>query len=91
ELPAAREREIRWAASSTYVIGAEGSPLVKIGHAKNPQRRLASLQTGQPMTLTLLWSQIGDYERALHQKFAAFTECEGSGSISPLSAPQSTS
>lgn len=71
-LTAQQERRLRWAASSTYVIGVEGSVLVKIGHARNPQRRLAGLQTGQPALLTLLWSQVGDYEKALHRKFAAY-------------------
>lgn len=54
----------------TYLIKAEGSPLVKIGFASNPKKRLASLQTGQPMTLSLLWSTPGNYEDALHEAFA---------------------
>lgn len=55
----------------TYLIAAEGSPLVKIGHTNvSPEKRLAGLQTGQPMLLTLLWSQPGDYERELHKRFS---------------------
>jgi hypothetical protein len=55
----------------TYLVGAEGSPLVKIGYTKgDPKKRLASLQTGQPMALSLLWAAPGDYEHALHQRFA---------------------
>ncbi|MFF4746815.1 GIY-YIG nuclease family protein [Streptomyces sp. NPDC001268] len=54
----------------TYLIAAEGSPLVKIGLAKIPEARMAQLQTGQPMTLSLLWVCEGDYERKLHRWFA---------------------
>jgi hypothetical protein len=57
----------------TYLIGAEHTHLVKIGHTTlDPQRRLAALQTGQPMTLSLLWSTTGKYERELHRRFAAY-------------------
>jgi Meiotically up-regulated gene 113 len=54
----------------TYLIGAEGSHLVKIGYAVDPKKRLAMLQTGQPLTLSLLWSCHGDHEQALHRRFA---------------------
>ncbi|MFF5853977.1 GIY-YIG nuclease family protein [[Kitasatospora] papulosa] len=86
-LPAQRERRLRMSASSTYLIGAEGSELVKIGHARNPQRRLAGLQTGQPAQLTLLWSQVGDYERALHRKFAAYRVRGEWFDLTPLGSP----
>jgi hypothetical protein len=56
----------------TYVITTEGSPLVKIGRALDPARRLLALQTGQPVTLTLAWTAIGLYERQLHGRFAAY-------------------
>lgn len=57
----------------TYLVGAEGSPLVKIGYTSgSPLKRLASLQTGQPMTLILLWSLPADIESELHERFAAF-------------------
>lgn len=56
----------------TYLVAAEGSPLVKIGIASDPARRLRELQTGQPMDLTLLWSATGDFERDLHAHFAAY-------------------
>jgi hypothetical protein len=55
----------------TYLIAAEGTHLVKIGTAKIPEARMAALQTGQPMTLTLLWTHERDVERALHKRFAA--------------------
>ncbi|MEW2402162.1 GIY-YIG nuclease family protein [Streptomyces sp. NPDC046862] len=57
----------------TYLVGAEGSPLVKIGYTSGtPLKRLASLQTGQPMTLSLLWSVPVDIEDDLHERFASY-------------------
>lgn len=56
----------------TYLVAAEGSHLVKIGIAKNPERRVKTLQTGQPMDLYLMWSVPGDYERELHVRFDAY-------------------
>jgi hypothetical protein len=55
---------------TTYVIGIEGSHLVKIGYtsAKPNERRIA-LQTGLPFDLTLLWSAPGDFETRLHDMF----------------------
>lgn len=70
--PAPTSRPIVPATVHTYVIGAEGSPLVKIGRTTGrPEQRLAALQTGQPSTLSLLWHCEGDHETALHRKFAA--------------------
>lgn len=56
-----------------YVIGMEGSPLVKIGHSNDPKGRLATLQTGLPATLTMLWhcEGGGSLERHLHREFKA--------------------
>jgi hypothetical protein len=69
-------RSPKWRASSgkphTYLVTAEGSHLVKIGVAKDPKSRLKSLQTGQPMDLYLMWSVEGDYEHALHARFAEY-------------------
>ncbi|MFD0074295.1 GIY-YIG nuclease family protein [Streptomyces sp. NPDC127166] len=56
----------------TYLIGASASRLVKIGIASDPAKRLAALQTGSPMLLSVLWSHPGDFERALHDRFAAY-------------------
>lgn len=56
----------------TYLVMADGSHLVKIGIAKDPRRRLQVLQTGQPMDLYLMWSVEGDYEHALHERFAKY-------------------
>lgn len=56
---------------STYVIGIEGSPLVKIGYTSvKPHERCQALQTGLPFDLTLLWSTRGDFETQLHDMFA---------------------
>ncbi|RSS59816.1 GIY-YIG nuclease family protein [Streptomyces sp. WAC01280] len=56
----------------TYLIGAEGSPLVKIGVAVDPAKRLATLQVGSPARLAILWTVLGDMERALHRSFSAY-------------------
>ncbi|MFI6560365.1 GIY-YIG nuclease family protein [Streptomyces sp. NPDC050534] len=69
--PPPPKQKVPSAKSHTYLIGADGTHLVKIGIAKDPMRRLKELQTGQPMALHLLWSAVGDYERDLHIHFAA--------------------
>lgn len=72
----------------TYLVGAEGSPLVKIGYTGgDPKKRLASLQTGQPMTLSLLWSVDGDYEDGLHQRFAEYRVRGEWFDLTPLGDP----
>lgn len=58
--------------ASTYLLGIEGSPLVKIGiTTASPKSRMAALQTGLPMQLLLLWSCEGDFESDLHVHFDA--------------------
>lgn len=60
-------------AAHTYLLGIEGSPLVKIGHTTvSPKARMAALQTGQPMQLSLLWSCEGNFEADLHVHFAPY-------------------
>lgn len=59
-------------ATYTYLVGIEGSTHVKIGFAKEPEKRVAYLQTGSPMTLSLLWAEEGVYEALLHAKFAPY-------------------
>ncbi|WP_435844243.1 GIY-YIG nuclease family protein [Streptomyces griseoluteus] len=54
------------------MVGAAGSSAVKIGTSADPEGRLRSLQTGQPVELSLLWTCDGDYERALHARFAEY-------------------
>jgi hypothetical protein len=72
--PSSRPRKGRPAQGpvTTYVIGIEGSPLVKIGYTSvRPEERRGALQTGLPYELTLLWSVPGDFESQLHDMFAA--------------------
>lgn len=58
-----------------YVIGAEGSPLVKIGRAVDVPHRLQNLQSGSPVKLTLLGVFSGPdgraLEHSLHVELAA--------------------
>ncbi|MFE9432369.1 GIY-YIG nuclease family protein [Streptomyces sp. NPDC006640] len=66
-------RRQRAKAASTYLIGIEGLPLVKIGHTTlSPKARMSNLQTGQPLQLSLLWSCEFDYEAELHVHFDAY-------------------
>ncbi|MFC7794627.1 GIY-YIG nuclease family protein [Streptomyces cinereoruber] len=56
----------------TYLVGMEGSELTKIGRTTGTLKdRMMSLQTGQPAPLRPLLEVDGDYERALHTRFAA--------------------
>ena len=72
----------------TYLVGAEGSPLVKIGYTGgDPKARLASLQTGQPMTLSLLWSVDSNYEKWLHDRFAEYRVRGEWFDLTPLGDP----
>lgn len=54
-----------------YVIGSPSATVVKIGYSSNPQRRLADLQSGSPLPLTVLATFDGgkDLESALHRHF----------------------
>ncbi|MGW7433309.1 GIY-YIG nuclease family protein [Streptomyces sp. NPDC054861] len=56
-----------------YVIGEQGSPIVKIGTTNDLSLRLTALQTGNPKPIALLWSHKGDRELEghLHATFAA--------------------
>lgn len=73
---------------TTYLIGMEGSSLVKIGYTGgSPRKRLASLQTGQPMQLSLLWWCSGSYEADLHAYFDAYHHRGEWFDLSPLGDP----
>lgn len=51
----------------------EDSPLTKIGQTTGTLKsRLAQLQTGQPAQLLPLLDVEGDYEAALHARFAGY-------------------
>ncbi|MEU1503060.1 GIY-YIG nuclease family protein [Streptomyces sp. NPDC005732] len=56
-----------------YIIGSDGSPIVKIGRSSNLERRLPTLQTGSHLPLHVLWTCAGDssLESYLHRYFAA--------------------
>lgn len=73
---------------STYLLGIDGSPLVKIGHTTaSPKSRMASLQTGLPMQLSLLWSCEGNFESDLHVHFAAYRVRGEWFDLTPLGDP----
>lgn len=54
-----------------YLLGADGLDLVKIGTTTDVDRRVRTMQTGLPLTLSVLWTCEGgrELERALHDKF----------------------
>nr|WP_181407824.1 GIY-YIG nuclease family protein [Streptomyces coelicolor] len=54
-----------------YLLGAEGLDLVKIGTTTDVERRVRTMQTGLPLTLSVLWTCEGGraLEGALHQEF----------------------
>lgn len=56
-----------------YLIGAEGLDMVKIGTTADVNQRVRAMQTGLPLTLSVLWTCEGgrELERALHDKFRA--------------------
>lgn len=56
-----------------YFITTQDNRYVKIGTARDVQKRLASLQTGMPETLRLLAAHAGSYaaERTIHTRFTA--------------------
>lgn len=61
-----------------YFIRAANSGLIKIGRAKDPQRRLAALRTGSADVLTVLKIVATDdarqLERDLHRRFAPWRQ-----------------
>lgn len=72
----------------TYLLGIEDSPLVKIGHTTvNPKSRMAALQTGLPMQLSLLWFCEGDFESDLHVHFDAYRVRGEWFDLTPLGDP----
>lgn len=57
--------------SYVYVIGGSDQRLVKIGVSTNPKGRCASIQTGCPFPVSILWLAEGNGRRedALHEYF----------------------
>lgn len=58
--------------SYTYLIKSDSRGLYKIGKAKNPEKRLLELQTGNPDTLILSNKCIGGFslEKYLHNRYS---------------------
>ncbi|ALC32328.1 GIY-YIG nuclease family protein [Streptomyces sp. CFMR 7] len=57
----------------TYLVGVEGSPQTKIGRTTGALRaRVSQLQTSHHARLLPLLDVEGDYERALHERFASY-------------------
>lgn len=56
-----------------YLIGSEGSPIVKIGRSIDVPGRLTAIQFMSPLKLTVLWQTEGgaELESALHRWFKA--------------------
>lgn len=61
------------ATEHVYLIGSEGSPIVKIGRSIDVPGRLAAIQYMSPLKLTVLWQTKGgaELEAALHRWFKA--------------------
>jgi len=55
----------------TYFIQGEVTKLIKIGKAKDIDRRLKNLQCGSPDNLVILKSYRGDAEKTLHKVFSS--------------------
>ncbi|MFH8581595.1 GIY-YIG nuclease family protein [Streptomyces zaomyceticus] len=75
--------------SFVYMIGEEGSTVVKIGKANNPAGRLASLQTGNPTPLTVMCAHEGGHplENHLHTVFAPYRVRGEWFDLAPLGDP----
>jgi hypothetical protein len=60
------------AEKKSWVYFMQSGDLIKIGVARDVQKRIASLQCGNPEPITLLAAVAGDHktERHLHQRFA---------------------
>lgn len=67
-----KDREAR-GGRLVYFIAGDRSGLIKIGCADDPRGRLADLQCGSPVKLTLVGTVEGgrEKERALHKQFAS--------------------
>ncbi|WP_331726489.1 GIY-YIG nuclease family protein (plasmid) [Streptomyces avidinii] len=72
----------------TYLVALEGSPLTKVGRTTvTLKSRMAQLQTGQPARLMPLLDVEGDYEAALHERFADYRVRGEWFDLTPLGDP----
>lgn len=63
---------------TVYLIGCEGSRLVKIGHSRNPAKRLAELARMSASPVKLLWQSGPEHgmeaEQHLHRVFRSYRQ-----------------
>ncbi|MFI5987493.1 GIY-YIG nuclease family protein [Streptomyces sp. NPDC051555] len=87
-VPAAPEPRGPERTRRTYLVGIEDSPLTKIGQTTvTLKSRMAQLQTGQPAQLVPLLEAEGDYETALHTRFAQYRARGEWFDLTPLGDP----
>jgi hypothetical protein len=70
--PTPLRRRTRSGGTFVYFIAAHGSGKIKIGCSDDPERRLATLQSGCPVRLTIVGTIGGGFEKEkeLHDRFA---------------------
>ncbi|MCY0930895.1 GIY-YIG nuclease family protein [Streptomyces sp. H27-H1] len=72
----------------TYLVGVEGSPQTKIGRTTGALKsRVSQLQTSHHARLLPLLDVEGDYERALHERFAHYRVRGEWFDLTPLGDP----
>lgn len=82
-----KKKPVQW----VYLVGSPLVTPVKIGTSRNPAQRLADLQVGSPVPLSLLWKTPGtrELERMLHDYFVHYRshgEWFDFGDLNPIAA-----